>query len=80
MYGYTETDPRLTPKPTATQIAATTHDWRNDPATEAQIRYMVTLGIEVEDGLTKGRASELIDAAKSADLGMANGFYQDGSN
>lgn len=56
-------------------------DWRGDRATEAQLRYLVSLGIELEDGMTKGRASDLIEAHKRGEgVGMVGGFYHDGSN
>ena len=35
-------------------------DWHNDPATERQISYLRSIGICIEDGLTKGRACQLI--------------------
>ena len=49
-------------------------------ATEAQIRYLNSLGVAIEKNMTKGRASQLIDAAKAGELGSVNGFYKDGSN
>jgi hypothetical protein len=49
-------------------------------ATDAQIRYLVTLGVQLEDGMTKSRASELIDAARGGYLGSIGGTYTDGSN
>jgi hypothetical protein len=36
--------------------------WEDDPASDRQIAYLGALGIDVEEGLTKGRASELITA------------------
>ena len=37
---------------------------KNDgPATEKQIAYLENLGVEIQPGLTKARASELIDEA-----------------
>jgi hypothetical protein len=35
-------------------------DWHNDPATERQISYLRSIGVSIEDGLTKGRACQLI--------------------
>ncbi len=35
-------------------------DWHNDPPTERQISYLRSIGIPTEDGLTKGRACQLI--------------------
>jgi len=35
----------------------------NGPATEKQIAYLEILGVDIEPGLTKQRASELIDEA-----------------
>jgi hypothetical protein len=57
-------------------------NWRNEPATEAQLRYLTDLRVntQVEDNLTKGRASELISAAKNNELGTVGGWYIDGSN
>ena len=49
-------------------------------ATNAQIEYLARLGVRFEDNMTKSRASELIDAAKSGNLGSVGGFYEDGSN
>jgi hypothetical protein len=49
-------------------------------ATQKQIEYLIILGINVEIGLSKQRASELIDAAKSKRLGSVGGWYRDGSN
>ena len=57
-----------------------TGDWRNDPATDAQTRYLVTLRVRLEENMTKKRASQLIDAAKAGTLGAVGGFYTDGSN
>lgn len=36
-------------------------DWHNDPATDRQISYLRSISVSVEAGLTKGRASQLID-------------------
>jgi hypothetical protein len=36
-------------------------DWHNDPATDPQISYLRSVRVCVEVGLTKGRASQLID-------------------
>ena len=56
-------------------------DWRNDPATDAQLIYLTSLNIRLEPGMTKGRASQLIDAHKSGNgVGYVNGWYNDGSN
>lgn len=49
-------------------------DWRNHPATDAQIRYMVSLGINIsEKSFTKGQASEIIDIAKKGELSSISG-------
>ena len=56
------------------------NDWRNETATERQISYLIDLGVSIEYGMTKGRASQLIEAAKQGILGSAYGFYTDGSN
>jgi len=55
-------------------------DWRNDPATSRQIQYLNKLGIELEPAMTKGRASDLIDAARGDYVGSIGGRYRDGSN
>ena len=55
-------------------------DWHNDSATSSQIRYLNDLGVKLESGLTKGRASELIEAATGGYLGSVGGLYHDGSN
>lgn len=70
-------------KPVSTAASAggiSTADWHHDPATNRQIEYLVTLGVSPEPSMTKGRASQLIDAAKRGDLGSVGGFYRDGSN
>lgn len=54
--------------------------WQEHPATSKQIRYLIDLNVKLEDGMTKARASELIDAAKNDDLGTVGGTYTDGSN
>lgn len=56
-------------------------DWRNDPATDKQIEYLVSLGVNI-DGmqLTKGQASRIIDAAKGGYLGSLGMFTTSGSN
>lgn len=38
-------------------------DWRKDPATEGQISFLRTFGIEPTSGLTKGDASDLLERA-----------------
>jgi len=57
-----------------------TGDWHNDPATNAQLRYLAALHVQIDTPLTKGHASQLIDAAKNNTLGSIGGFYTDGSN
>ena len=54
--------------------------WHDDPASRRQIEYLNSLGVRLEDGMTKGRASELIEAARGGYLGTVSGFYRDGSN
>ncbi len=54
--------------------------WQNHPATQAQIDYLNILEVEVDGGLTKGEASQLIDAAKNGTPGSVNSFHNDGSN
>ena len=55
-------------------------NWRNDPATSRQIQYLNRLGVQLEDEMSKGRASELIEAAKGGCLGSVGGWFRDGSN
>lgn len=55
-------------------------NWKSDPATDKQIAYLKHLRVVVESGMTKGRAGELIEAAKGGYLGSVNGWYTDGSN
>lgn len=55
-------------------------NWKSDTATDAQLRYLVNLEVKLENDMTKGRASELISAAKDGDLSSVGGFYTDGSN
>jgi hypothetical protein len=45
-------------------VAAEVEDasgWLNDPATDRQISYLRSNGVFIEEGLTKGRVSQLID-------------------
>jgi hypothetical protein len=35
-------------------------DWHNDPATDPQITYLQSIGVRIEDAMTKGRACQLI--------------------
>jgi len=68
-------------EPTAPKAAATTRSWRDDPATQRQIACLVALGVELEPHMTKGRASDLISAARSGEgVGSIGGFFTDGSN
>jgi hypothetical protein len=46
--------------PTVAEQVRDASDWHNDPATERQISYLRSIGIHIEDGLTKGRACQLI--------------------
>ena len=79
---YAEFDEYLTLKAQQTVQAQQTAQAqkRNDPATDSQIAYLVKLGVVVDSGLTKKRASELIDAAKHGRIGSVGGWYRDGSN
>jgi hypothetical protein len=54
--------------------------WQGDLATGAQRDYLARLGVVAEAGMTKGRASALIDAARAGELGSVGGFYESGSN
>jgi len=40
-----------------------TGSWRDDPATEPQLRLLASKGIRIQPGITKGDAHDLIDAA-----------------
>jgi len=67
------------------RIEAANGDWRQEPATDRQIAYMRSLGVVVSDEeareLTKGRASQIIDAVKSGEgVGQFGMFMRDGSN
>jgi hypothetical protein len=51
-----------------------------EPATERQIQYLISLGVKLEAGLTKERASQLITFAKNGEgVGCVGGEMQDGS-
>lgn len=63
-----------------TTTAAPRRNWRNDPATEKQLIYLNKLGVVLEDGMTKGRASELIDATRDNSLTSIGGKYYRGGN
>jgi hypothetical protein len=56
--------------------------WQDDPMTERQRDYLVSLGVDIRDRkLTKGQASDVINAVKRGDgIGHFGFFYQDGSN
>ena len=60
--------------------AAPRRNWQNDQATTGQLNYLARLRVAVDEQITKGRASQLINAAKNDDLGSVGGFYTDGSN
>lgn len=62
------------------EVRDSTGRWQDDLATDKQISYLRSLGVRIEPRMTKGRASELIDAAKNQTLGSVSGFYTDGSN
>jgi len=66
----------------ATSIPAftTTNRWQDDPATDRQIAYLVALGVRIERNMSKGRASELIDAARGGYLGSVGGYRASGDN
>lgn len=58
-------------------------NWRDKPATDNQINYLNSLKVDISiyKNLSRGFASELIDAAKNDQLGNIMGaFYTDGSN
>jgi hypothetical protein len=53
--------------------------WQDQPATDRQLEYLSDLGVKTEPGMTKGRASELIDAAKGGDgVEYLGGQYAEG--
>lgn len=68
------------PVQTPAQTVAQSRDWKTDPASVAQIALLRRMNVRIESGMTKGRASLLIDAARGQYLGSVNGFYTDGSN
>ena len=66
-------------RPAAHAAARPAQRWQDQPATTRQIEYLVALGVAVEPGMTKGRASELIDAAKGQDgIEYLGGQYAEG--
>jgi len=64
---------------TREEIVAQVQKMQN-AATHKQIQYLISLGVQIQQDMTKQRASELIDAAKNGFLGSVNGFYSDGGN
>lgn len=46
----------------------------NSPATDKQVGYLNTLGVEVSENLTKQKASELIEQAKQSKNNFKQGF------
>ena len=44
------------------------HNWRDDPATQSQKDCLKRMGITINEGLTKGEASDLIGGAKAEPL------------
>jgi hypothetical protein len=65
----------------AEKPATVVRSWKDEPASEKQMDYLDRLGIAYDRrAITKGRASELIDAHKDGILGSHYGFYSDGSN
>ncbi|MHC4617974.1 MAG: hypothetical protein ACYTEQ_09495 [Planctomycetota bacterium] len=58
-------------------------NWKDKPATDNQINYLNSLKVDISiyKNLSRGFASQLIDAAKNDQLGNILGaFYTDGSN
>lgn len=51
-----------------------------EPATERQINYMIALGVNIDQYISKRQASQIIDAAKAGELGSIGYFLADGSN
>ncbi len=47
--------------PTVAKEVEDASDWQNDPASDLQISYLQSIGVPIEDGMTKGRASQLMD-------------------
>lgn len=66
--------------PTA-QINAT-GDWKNDPMTDAQRKYLLDLGVDIGSRrLTKKQASDIISAIKNGDsIGQFSMFFFNGDN
>lgn len=62
------------------QPEAARRDWRNDPATDKQLDLIAKFNICYEENMTKGRASQLIDAHLHDSVGSVGGWYSDGTN
>lgn len=64
------------------QNAAAKINWHDDPATPAQISYLLALNVNIGDRkISKGMASKMIDAIKSGEgIGSFGLDYFDGSN
>lgn len=63
--------------------AAPQNDWTDDPASSKQRQYLTSLNVAIPSGyqLTKGAASQIIDAVKRGDgVGTFGLFFTDGSN
>lgn len=40
-------------------------DWRDEPATDGQLKYMIDLGLKPHESMTKGEADKLIKDAQA---------------
>jgi len=57
-----------------------TGPWQEHPASQKQLSYLATLGVNVTGALTKGQASQMIDAIKRGDgVGSFGYTFHDGS-
>ena len=70
----------VTAKTSPVAVIAAPRDWKTDGATAAQIALLRRMNVQIERGMSKGRASQLIDAARGGYIGSVSGFYTDGSN
>jgi hypothetical protein len=66
--GLGEQVPRIQP---AKEQKPVYSDWRLDPATEKQLDYLRSFGVELKPGLTKGDASDLIDNTQNDPIAVA---------
>lgn len=51
-------------------------DWENEPATERQIAYILSLGGNPPDWLTKSKASDMIDELQAQGPGQSKEYFE----